>query len=101
MTPSLALGYDSGSLVESPVGAGWSFGAGRISRSTRLGYPAVAGPNSARVYDASRELFTSPDGELVPTADGPTDTLRSFAPVRETSPVRYEFVSAQDRWGQA
>lgn len=98
MTPSLALGYDSANLAESPVGAGWSFDTGRISRGARLGYPAVAGLDHARVYDASRELFTSPDGELVATADGPTGVLRSFAPVRETSPVRYEFVSAQDRW---
>ncbi|HVJ88252.1 MAG TPA: SpvB/TcaC N-terminal domain-containing protein, partial [Labilithrix sp.] len=98
MTPSLGLGYDSARPTESPVGAGWSFGVGRISRSTRLGYPAVTGPKHARTYDPTSELFTAPDGELVPTTDGPTGATRSFAPIRESSPVRYEFVSAQDRW---
>ncbi|MBS2019518.1 MAG: VCBS repeat-containing protein [Deltaproteobacteria bacterium] len=100
LTPSLALTYDSGSVAESAVGVGWSFGTASIGRSTRLGFPKVAGPDNARTYDDSAAIFTSPSGELAPASDGPGSAGTRFAPVRESSPVRYERVTTggQDGW---
>ena len=94
MTPSLALSYDSSSVAESAVGVGWSFGAPSISRSTRQGFPRVSGAAGARTYDDTAAVFTSPHGELVPASDGPTGvTGVLYAPAREASAVRYEYLA--------
>ena len=100
MTPALALTYDSGSVAESAVGVGWSFGAPSITRSTRLGFPKVTGLPSTPTYDESAAIFASPSGELTPSSDGPNSVGARFAPVRESSPVRYERVTSngQDGW---
>lgn len=100
MTPALALTYDSASVAESAVGVGWSFGAPSITRSTRLGFPKVTGLPSTPTYDESAAIFTSPSGELMPSSDGPNSVGARFAPVRESSPVRYERVTSngQDGW---
>lgn len=96
MTPSLALSYDSSSTTESAVGVGWSLGLPSISRSTRLGFPKVQGPDNARSYDEGAAIFTGPSGELVLADDGPGGAGNAYAPLRETSPVRYQRVG--DWW---
>jgi hypothetical protein len=97
MTPSLGLHYDSSSVAESAVGVGWSFGPPMISRSTRLGFPKVVGPDTARSYDDAGAIFTGPSGEMVPATDGPAGATGAlYAPARETSPVRYEYLPATD-----
>jgi len=100
MTPALALTYDSASVAESAVGVGWSFGTPSISRSTRQGFPKVVGLPTTPTYDESGAVFTSPSGELTTSSDGPSSYGARFAPVRESSPVRYERVTSngQDGW---
>jgi RHS repeat-associated protein len=97
MTPALSLSYDSGSVAESAVGVGWSFGPPSISRSTRLGFPKVKGPDLLPSYDEAGAIFTGPAGELVAATNGPA-TTQVFAPVRERSPVRFERNVAADGW---
>lgn len=95
MTPSLALHYDSSSVAESAVGVGWSFGPPMISRSTRMGFPKVQGPDASRTYDDGAAIFTGPSGEMVPATNGPAGaTGTMYAPARETSPVRYEYIAS-------
>ncbi|MBL9110298.1 MAG: hypothetical protein JNM74_13540, partial [Myxococcales bacterium] len=92
MAPSLALGYSSTAhRKESSAGAGWSFAMPRIHRSTRLGMPKLALSGGHYVYDEAAP-FDTPAGEVVPSAHGPAGAGRMFAPKRETSPVRYEYL---------
>ncbi|MCA9540799.1 MAG: VCBS repeat-containing protein, partial [Myxococcales bacterium] len=51
------------------------------------------------VYDDAHARFASPDGVLARAPDGPeTASGAMFAPVRELSPVRYEYRAADDAW---
>lgn len=95
MTPSLALRYDSSSVAESAVGVGWSFGPPMISRSTRMGFPRVTGPDVARTYEETTAVFTGPSGEMVPATDGPAGTTGTmYMPARESSPIRFEYIAS-------
>lgn len=112
MTPSLGLSYDSSAAQrESEVGLGWSLSTRSISRSTRQGFPKTtlpaADPNGGSPFDSkpqsSRVLsaeyddaggFSSPFGELIPVSegDGPPGPGKLYAPLQETTPVRYRYV---------
>jgi Salmonella virulence plasmid 65kDa B protein len=65
MTPQLALAYDSSAAHrDSVVGAGWSFGTKRLSRSTRDGFPALKSVAGQAQYDDERAAFEA-GGELL------------------------------------
>ncbi len=103
MTPSLALAYDSAAAQrDSPVGLGWSFAVRAISRSTREGFPSVRAGSRPFTFTYDEEgAYTAPTGELVrATADvkGPPGEGELFAPLRETSPVRYRKVGVEPSW---
>lgn len=92
MAPKLALSYTSTAhRKDSSVGTGWSFGMPRISRSTRLGTPKMVRTVGDYGYDP-HGAFDTPSGEVQPTAHGPAVAGMLFAPKRETSPVRYEYL---------
>ncbi len=95
MTPSLALTYSSDAFrKDSPVGAGWSFGPPAITRSTVHGFPLLKGRGFALTYDDDRATFEGPDGLMAAASTGPTGAQgRLYAPLREHSPVRYEYVT--------
>lgn len=103
MTPSLGLSYDSdGRTSFSAVGAGWSFGVPRISRSTRYGFPKVAPVGEAVRYDEGG-IYDGPSGELVAgtVEDGflpSSENSRLYLPRKEQSPTRYEYIVEEDRW---
>ena len=92
MTPSLALSYDSSAAQqESAVGLGWGFGVPSISRSTRTGFPPVtASDDETFAYDDDAP-FAGPAGEIVRAETGEAGPTEGdlFAPLRESSPVRY------------
>lgn len=111
MTPSLALNYSSGgSKSDSEVGAGWSFsGFGMMTRSLKHGFPPVKrwtsavhympgvgfpyGPQHGNpIYDDDATIFEGPAGELARVTDGPSDANLVYAPVREGSAARYEYL---------
>ncbi len=103
MTPSLALSYSSANARRtSAVGAGWSFGVPSISRSTEDGFPKLERGLSYARY-SNDAPFTGPSGRMVPypSHEGLTTTTSDaalYAPVRESTPVRYEFSAEGDRW---
>ncbi len=100
MTPSLALTYSSASARKtSSLGAGWSFGVPSISRSTEKGFPRVdRGPSLTRYSNSG--LFTGPSGRMAPISlnQGLPNATTFYSPTHQTSPVRYEFLTATDRW---
>ena len=106
MTPSLALSYDSAAFrSDSAVGAGWSFGVSAISRSTKNGYPPLRRTSGTLAYDDDKAVFASPAGELVrwtgASSQVPSPSYsdsRFYVPLRETSPVRYEYSPSRGHW---
>jgi len=103
MTPTLALTYSSDAFrKDSPVGAGWSFGVGSISRDVRGGFPPRHLVRARLRYHDEVTTFTSPSGRLMRIARNEGLTVTSgawvYGPQRESSPVRYEYIQASDRW---
>jgi hypothetical protein len=96
MTPTLALSYNSAGTAESAIGVGWSLGPSSIARSTRLGFPKIR--TAPLSYDDAAAIFTGPSGEMVPSIDGPDGLTNVYAPLRETTPVRFQYVPAENRW---
>ena len=101
MTPTLSLRYTSGAAKKSSaVGAGWTFGPRSISRSTRDGYPQLTRVNDRLLYDDDQTTFETPLGRLVSSSDGPTGVVgKLYSPLREKSPVRYEYRSSEPQGG--
>ncbi|MEW5849142.1 MAG: SpvB/TcaC N-terminal domain-containing protein [Myxococcota bacterium] len=107
MTPSLALSYDSGNFRRQAfTGAGWSFAPPSISYSTSKGHPPLKRlTNGALVYDSDKATFVGPAGEMLlwqgPSIQVPTSITGSqifYAPVREMTPVRFEFDPTGNYW---
>ena len=110
MTPSLGLRYHSGNRKLGNAGVGWTMSMPSITRSHRHGFPklvSLAGdplrPNAEPLrYDDSE--FEAPSGPIVVASGVPSSTLppgtrgQLYVPLRESAPIRYEYLPSSDRW---
>lgn len=110
MSPALALGYESGQLSDSVVGAGWQLTTAQVTRSTREGTPQLVREGTALRYaddDGAGARFSVGDAELVPLAAAatrPSTLLRQstmyLAERSGAAPTVWEYSPLDDAWAE-